>query len=616
MTTELPTGSTQLTPRADAVRAGHAWCRAAAADVSAKPGDRRSCCADGTIEGFVGGTCAEATVRAHGARALATGEPLLLRIAARRRRRRARERRARVTVANPCLSGGALEIFLEPRCRRRAWSSSATRPIAEALGRRSAGRSASTSSRRRAQAQPPAGDAAVVVASHGRDEEPALDRGAAAPACRYVGLVASRNRGAGRARRARRAPTTQRGRVHTPGRARHRRPGPPRRSRCRSWPRSSPSDRGRRAVARRRGRRRRRPRAAIDPVCGMTVAVASTARRTCDRRRRRRLVLRHRLPRRLRRRPGPVPALTAVEPRRRGRTSPTGCPTSRAARRARRRRLPRRPGPGDRAVPRRPAAASRCCWRASRASARPRRPRRWPRVLDTPLIRLQCYEGIDAAEALYEWNYPRQLLGIRLAEARGDAAAPRPTCSAAEYLLERPLLQAIEHPGPRPAVLLHRRDRPGRRRVRGVPVRAAGRGGGDRPGARHASRPTHPPVVVLTSNRTRDLHDALTRRCLYHWIDYPRPGAGGRDRPPAGARQRRAAGAWPRPRRSPGCARWTWQKPPGIAEAIDWVAALSLLGPDPARRRRASRPRWGSVLKYREDQELARARGAAWLAGA
>ena len=75
-------------------------------------------------------------------------------------------------------------------------------------------------------------------------------------------------------------------------------------------------------------------------------------------------------------------------------------------------------------------------------------------MLDTPLLRLQCYEGIDAAEALYEWNYPRQLLAIRLAEARGDGRQRSATCSAPDFLIARPLLQAIEHPGPRPAVLL------------------------------------------------------------------------------------------------------------------------------------------------------------------
>ena len=140
-------------------------------------------------------------------------------------------------------------------------------------------------------------------------------------------------------------------------------------------------------------------------------------------------------------------------------------------------------------------------------------------VLDTPLIRLQCYEGIDAAEALYEWNYPRQLLGIRVAEAEGRPLREA-DLFAAEYLLERPLLRAIRHAGPRPAVLLideiDRADDEFEAFLfellaeSAVTVPELG-----------TLRATIPPIVVLTSNRTRDLHDALKRRCLYHWIDYP-----------------------------------------------------------------------------------------------
>ena len=97
-------------------------------------------------------------------------------------------------------------------------------------------------------------------------------------------------------------------------------------------------------------------------------------------------------------------------------------------------------------------------------------------VLDTPLIRLQCYEGIDAAEALYEWNYPRQLLRIRLAESRASRTLGEDDLFGPDYLIRRPLLRALEHPGPRPAGAADRRDRPRRRRVRGVPARAARRG--------------------------------------------------------------------------------------------------------------------------------------------
>ena len=143
------------------------------------------------------------------------------------------------------------------------------------------------------------------------------------------------------------------------------------------------------------------------------------------------------------------------------------------------------------------------------------------RVLDTPLFRLQCYEGIDAAEALYEWNHPRQLLGIRLAEARQTPLAEEDLFGR-DYLLRRPLLQAIEHPGPRPAVLLldeiDRADAEFEAFTFEVLAEAA-----VTVPELGTIRATHPPVVVLTSNRTRDLHDALTRRCLYHWIDYPSP---------------------------------------------------------------------------------------------
>ena len=142
-------------------------------------------------------------------------------------------------------------------------------------------------------------------------------------------------------------------------------------------------------------------------------------------------------------------------------------------------------------------------------------------MLDTPLVRLQCYEGIDAAEALYEWNYPRQLLSIRMADA-GGATIREDDLFGPEYLIRRPLLQALEHPGPRPAVLLideiDRADDDFEAFLLELLAEAAvtipelG-----------TIRATHPPVIVLTSNRTRDLHDAVKRRCLYHWIDYPTP---------------------------------------------------------------------------------------------
>ena len=232
-------------------------------------------------------------------------------------------------------------------------------------------------------------------------------------------------------------------------------------------------------------------------------------------------------------------------------------------------------------------------------------------VLDTPLIRLQCYEGIDAAEALYEWNYQRQLLGIRLAEAAG-AVLDEPDLFGEDYLVGRPVLDAIRHPGPRPAVLLidevDRADDEFEAFLFELLAEAAvtipelG-----------TIRAVHPPIVVLSSNRTRDLHDALKRRCLYHWIDYPsleRTVAIIRRRVPTASEElaRQIAGAVQRLRAL------DLQKPPGVAEAIDWAAALELLGA------RSLEPEavgatLGSVLKYREDAELAEDRGLAWVAG-
>ena len=233
------------------------------------------------------------------------------------------------------------------------------------------------------------------------------------------------------------------------------------------------------------------------------------------------------------------------------------------------------------------------------------------RVLDTPLFRLQCYEGIDSAEALYEWNHPRQLLGIRLAEAKRAPLAEEDLFGP-DYLLRRPLLRAIEHAGPRPAVLLldeiDRADAEFEAFTFEVLAEAAvtvpefG-----------TIRASHPPVVVLTSNRTRDLHDALTRRCLYHWIDYPQPERVAeivRRRVPGSAEPLAldAAAAVTRLRSL------ELVKPPGIAEVIDWVAALTVLG-IPRLDAAAVEASWGSVLKNREDLELARGRGAGWLAG-
>jgi len=231
-------------------------------------------------------------------------------------------------------------------------------------------------------------------------------------------------------------------------------------------------------------------------------------------------------------------------------------------------------------------------------------------ALDTPLLRLQCYEGLTSAEALYEWNYPRQLLAIRLAEARGEALRDADLFSD-EYLLARPLLAALDHPGPRPAVLLIDEVDRGDDEFEAFLFELLAESAVTIPelGTRRAR---FRPVVVLTSNRTRDLHDALKRRCLYHWIDYPdtsRVAAIIRRRVPAAGEA--LAGQVAR-----GVARLRdldLAKPPGVAEAISWAGALNVLGAATLDSESAGRTA-GAVLKYSEDLRAVRASGFAALA--
>ena len=232
-------------------------------------------------------------------------------------------------------------------------------------------------------------------------------------------------------------------------------------------------------------------------------------------------------------------------------------------------------------------------------------------VLDTELIRLQCYEGIDAAEALYEWNYQRQLLAIRLAEASG-ASLDQHDLFGPEYLVGRPLLRAIQHPGPRPAVLLIDEIDRADDEFEAFLLELLAESAVTIPEL-GTVRAVHPPIVVLTSNRTRDLHDALKRRCLYHWIDYPsldRAVAIIRHRVPASRASLAAqvAGAVARLRTL------DVQKPPGVAEAIDWTLALDLLGVRDLDEASVAAT-VGSVLKYQDDVDAARSRGLAWVAG-
>lgn len=230
-------------------------------------------------------------------------------------------------------------------------------------------------------------------------------------------------------------------------------------------------------------------------------------------------------------------------------------------------------------------------------------------LLDTPLYRLQCYEGIDAGEALYEWNHQRQLLGIRLAEVHG-AAVTEADLFSPEYLLRRPLLQAIEHPGPRPAVLLLDEIDRADAEFEAFTFELLAEAAVSIPEL-GTIRASHPPIVILTSNRTRDLHDALTRRCLYHWIDYPGP-----DRIAEIVRRRVPASSGPLALQAAAIITklrtLDLAKPPGISEAIDWVSALAVLGVESLDAMTAEQT-WGSIVKNRDDLELVGARGADWL---
>ncbi|MCG5447779.1 AAA family ATPase [Micromonospora hortensis] len=197
------------------------------------------------------------------------------------------------------------------------------------------------------------------------------------------------------------------------------------------------------------------------------------------------------------------------------------------------------------------------------------------RALETPLIRLQCYEGLTAGEALYEWNYQRQLLAIRLAEAHHTRLTDADLFSA-EYLQERPILRAVRHSGPVPPVLLIDEIDRADDEFEALLFEFLGEAGITIPELGTFTART-PPVVVLTSNRSRELHDALRRRCLYHWIDFPEPAR-------AVEIVRRAVPGATEPLIQTavqfiGAVRHReLEKAPGMAETIDWVGALSVLG--------------------------------------
>jgi len=223
-------------------------------------------------------------------------------------------------------------------------------------------------------------------------------------------------------------------------------------------------------------------------------------------------------------------------------------------------------------------------------------------LLSRELIRLQCYEGIDASQALYEWNYSRQLIAVR---AMQDVTAETHVedLFGPEYLVERPLLAAIRS-GSKAVLLVDELDRADDEFEAflleilsefAVTIPEIGRVAAE-----------EPPAVVVTSNRTRELHDALKRRCLYHWIDHPpleREVEIVRTRAPAVSETmaRDVAGAVARLRSL------DVAKRPGVAETIDWANALSFLGVERLDEGTA-RETLGAVLKDHEDQELAESR--------
>ena len=229
------------------------------------------------------------------------------------------------------------------------------------------------------------------------------------------------------------------------------------------------------------------------------------------------------------------------------------------------------------------------------------------------LIRLQCYEGIDAAQAVYDWDYGRQLLHLRAAEASGESAGRTTDALEAElyqerFLVKRALLRAIEpREGPPPVLLVDEIDRADDEFEAyllevlsdwQITIPELG-----------LYRAEDPPLVVLTSNRTRDVHDALKRRCLYHWVEHPdfdREVAIVRLRAPEVgetlARQVAAAVASLR--------QLSLYKPPGVAETIDWAAALGKLGVTQLDEQ-AVASSLGTVLKYREDTERVEEHGFA-----
>ena len=227
-------------------------------------------------------------------------------------------------------------------------------------------------------------------------------------------------------------------------------------------------------------------------------------------------------------------------------------------------------------------------------------------TLDRELIRLQCYEGLDLASAAYEWNYPRQMVAIRMAEAAGAADEVGGSLYKREYLIERPLLRALRDHEAGPPVLLidelDRADEPFEAFL--LEVLSDFQLSIPELGTISA---TTPPVVIITSNRTREIHDALRRRCLYHWVDYPSYAAEAKilalKAPTLGADLREQLIAFIHKLRDEDLF-----KSPGVAETIDWANALTQLNVVTLSND-VINDTLGSLLKYQDD--IAKVQGSA-----
>ncbi|WP_447005389.1 AAA family ATPase [Saccharothrix isguenensis] len=226
-------------------------------------------------------------------------------------------------------------------------------------------------------------------------------------------------------------------------------------------------------------------------------------------------------------------------------------------------------------------------------------------ALDLPLIRLQCHEGIDATQALYDWDFPRQLLHLRALEASGpvDAEEAEASLYTRRFLLARPLLQALEDA---PCVLLVDEVDRADDEFEAFLLEVLGENSVTIPELGRITATT-PPLVVLTSNRTREVHDALKRRCLYHWLEHPdlaREVAILRRRLP-GVTERLAHQVASAVRRLRDL---DLIKQPGVAESLDWAEALLTLGRTELDAETAATT-LGAVLKYREDARRALSSG-------